>query len=100
MKVNQVITKIVIRIFFILLFAAMVPFFMGDQTKFQHIYLIFQHKWEMVFPAIIILSFIALLITCAVKKYKEPELNWLLIVNTIVLTAYGIAVFIKVSRMM
>ena len=99
MKVSKFVTKIVIRIFFILLFVALVPFFEGDQNKIQHIYLTFHHSWEMIFPAILIISFTCLLIYCAVKKYTEPEMNWLLVVNTIVLLAYGIAIFVRVRQM-
>jgi len=99
MKVSKFVTKIFVRIFFILLFAALVPYFTGDQAKYQHIYLAFHHTWEMIFPAVIILSFVFLLVTCTVKRYKEPELNWLLVVNTVVLTAYGIAIFIRVAHM-
>jgi hypothetical protein len=99
MKVSKLVTKIVVRIFFILAFVAMIPFLQGDQTKYQHIYFIFKHKWEMIFPIVLILGFISLLITCAVKKYEEPDLNWLLVLNTVILLAYGIAVFIRVAHM-
>jgi len=99
MKVNQVITKTVVRIFFILLLAALVPFITGDQSTFQHVYLSFHHWWELIFPAVIILSFFILLVACAVRKYKAPELNWLLVVNTVVLTAYGVAIFIRIAHM-
>jgi len=99
MKVSKVVTKIVIRVFFILLLAAAFLFLQGDQSKYQHIYFAFGHKWEMIFPAIIILSFLFLFVICAQKKYNEPEMNWLLVLNTLVLTAYGIAIFIRVSHM-
>src|SRR5665213_3808691 len=98
MKVSPIITKIVLRVFFVLLFFALVPFFVGDQRRLQHTYFSFHHWWELIFPAIIIISFIALLITCAVKRYKQPDLNWLLVVNTVVLAAYGIAIFIRIIR--
>ena len=98
MKISPFVTKIVIRVFFVLLFFALVPFFVGDQTRLQHVYLSFRHWWELIFPAIIILSFIGLLITCATKRYKVPELNWLLVVNMIVLLAYGIAIFIRIAQ--
>jgi hypothetical protein len=100
MKVNRLITKIVVRVFFILVFFAMVPLLSGDQTKLQHIYFIFRHKWEMVFPLILLAGFITLVITCAIKKFDEPELNWLLVLNTVILTIYGIAIFIRISHMM
>jgi hypothetical protein len=100
MKVNRIVTKIVIRLFFLLLLIALVPpFLQGDQTKLQHIYLSFQHKWEMIFPAILILAFVSLLIICARKQYKEPDLNWLLVLNTMILMAYGIAIYIRVYNM-
>jgi hypothetical protein len=99
MKVSRIAAKIVVRLFFILLLVALVPYFMGDHAKLQHIYLTFHHKWEMIFPAILVLAFIALLIICTVKKYSEEDVNWLLVVNTIVLTAYGIAVYIRIYHM-
>jgi len=99
MKMSKSATKIVIRVFFVLLFFALVPFFYGDQNKLQHIYFAFPQKWQMIFPLIIITSFLFLLVTCAIKKFKELELNWLLVVNTIVLTAYGVAIFIKISHL-
>ena len=99
MKVSRVVTKIFVRLFFILLLVAVVPYFMGGQAKLQHIYLTFHHKWEMIFPAILVLAFIILLIRCTLKKYSEEDLNWLLVVNTIVLMAYGIAVYIRIYHM-
>lgn len=101
MKVNRIVTKIVVRLFFLLLLIALVPpFLLGDQTKLQHIYLSFRHKWEMIFPAILILGFVSLLIICAVKKYKEQDLNWLLVLNTVILMAYGVAIYIRIYHMM
>lgn len=99
MKVNQLVTKIIIRAFFILLVAALVPFLQGDQSKLQHIYLSFHHWWQLIFPVLLIASFITLLITCMVKKYKEQELNWLLVLNTFVLMIYIVAIFIRVWKM-
>ena len=98
MKVSQFVTKIVIRVFFILLFVAMIPVFQGDNTKLQHFYFTFHNKWEMIFPGILILAFVILLTTCAIKRYKETDLNWLLVLNTVILTAYGIAIFIRISH--
>jgi hypothetical protein len=101
MKVNRLVTKIVIRLFFLLLLIALVPpFLQGDQSKLQHIYLSFHYKWQMLFPAILILGFFSLLIICTVKKYKEQDLNWLLVLNTVILMAYGVAIYIRIYHMM
>jgi len=100
MKTNQIVTKIVLRAFFILLLVALVPpFLMGDKSKLQHIYLSFHHTWDMIFPGILILGFFSLLIICALKKFKETDLNWLLVLNTVILTIYGIAIYIRILHM-
>jgi hypothetical protein len=99
MRVSKFVTKIVLRIFIILLVAAAVPLFQGDQSKWQHIYLTFHYSWQLIFPVIIVISFLFLLIACGRKKFNEPEMNWLLVVNTVVLLAYVIAIFIKVMHM-
>jgi hypothetical protein len=100
MKVNRIVTKTVVRLFFLLLAIALIPpFVQGDQSKLKHIYLAFHHTWEMIFPAILILGFITLLIICVVKKYKEPDLNWLLVLNTVILIVYGVAIFVRISHL-
>ena len=100
MKTSRIVTKIVVRLFFLLLLIALVPpFLMGGQNNLERIYLTFHHKWEMIFPAILILAFMSLLIICAVKKFKETDLNWLLVLNTVILTIYGIAIYIRVLHM-
>ena len=101
MKTSRVVTKVVVRLFFLLLLLALVPpFLMGDQSKLKNIYLSFHHPWEMIFPGILILGFISLLIICAVKKFQETDLNWLLVLNTVILTIYGIAIYIRIYHMM
>ena len=99
MKVSKVITKAIVRVFFILLLVAIFPFIHGDQSKYKNIYFSYHHPWQIVFPAIVIISFIVFFIKCAIKRYEDVELNWLLVVNTIILIAYGLAVFIKVSAL-
>ena len=99
MRASRLVTKIVVRAFFILLLVALVPVWYGDHNKLQNIYLTFRHPWEIAFPAILIVSFIFLLATCAIKRYAEPELNWLLVLNTCILLVYGIAIVIRISHM-
>jgi hypothetical protein len=96
MKTSQIAAKIVVRAFFILLLAAMIPYFQGGNAKLQNFNFVIVHKWTLIFPALLIGGFIGLLITCTIKKYRVADLNWLLVVNTLVLIAYVIAVFIRV----
>jgi hypothetical protein len=100
MKASRLVTKIVVRVFFVLVFFALVPVFMGDQQKFKDVNLTFRHKWETVFPLILITCFIGLLLTAAYRKFNDLEINWLLVLNTIILTVYGAALFYKVAHMM
>ena len=98
MKASQIAAKAAVRIFLILLLVSTIPFLEGDNAKLQNFNFIIRQPWTLIFPALLISGFIGLLITCTIKKYKVTDLNWLLVVNTIVLTAYGIAVFIKVYQ--
>ena len=97
MKTSQIAAKVVVRAFVILLIAALIPYFSGN-TKLQHFNFVIRHAWTLVFPAILIGGFIGLLITCTIKKYKVIELNWMLVVNTLVLIAYGAAVVIRIYQ--
>ena len=99
MKVSRIAVKIATRLFLILLVMGLLPALQGDQSKLQHVYLTFHHKWEMVFPAVLILGFIGLLVYCIIKKYQEPDMNWLLVLNTVILIVYGIAIYIRVYHM-
>jgi len=96
MKTSQIAAKVVVRIFFILLLATLIPYFAGNNTKLQHFNFVVYHPWTLIFPALLIGGFIGLFIACTIKKYKVIDLNWLLVVNTLVLIAYGVAVFIRI----
>lgn len=98
MKTSQIAAKAVVRIFFILLLASLIPYYAGNNQKLQHFNFVIAHTWTLIFPALLIAGFIGLLITCTVKKYKVVDLNWLLVVNTVVLIVYGIAIFMRVYQ--
>ncbi|SDS17907.1 hypothetical protein SAMN05216490_0682 [Mucilaginibacter mallensis] len=98
MKTSQIVAKVVVRLFFFLLLIATVPFIAGNNAKLQNFNFVIRQKWTLVFPAILLGGFIGLLVLCTIKKYKEIDLNWLLVVNTLVLMAYGLAIFIKVYQ--
>lgn len=96
LKVSQIAAKVIVRLFFILLLVSLVPFMEGDNHKLQNLYFTTTHKWIFVFPIILIGSFITLLVTCTIKKYKEMDLNWLLVLNTAILLAYGATLYIRI----
>jgi Na+-driven multidrug efflux pump len=96
MKASQIAAKVIVRLFFILLLIAVVPFMQGDDHKLQNLYFTTTHKWIFIFPCILILGFISLLVICTIKKYRELDLNLLLILNTLILLAYGVTLYIRV----
>lgn len=98
MKTSQIAAKIVVRLFLILLVAATVPYFVSSNDKLKHFDFVFYDKWTLIFPALLIGGFVGLLITCTIKKYKVIDLNWLLVVNTLVLLAYFLTIALVVYR--
>jgi hypothetical protein len=96
MKTSQIAAKIVTRLFLIFLCIALIPFLQGDNTRLSQLYLIVPNKWTLVFPVLLMLGFITLFVLVSIKKYKAVDLNWLLVLNTVVLLIYGIALFIRI----
>lgn len=96
LKVSQIAAKVITRLFFILLLVALVPFMQGDNHKLHNLYFTTEHKWLFAFPIVLVLGFIALLVICTIKKYKELDLNFLLILNTLILLAYFAMLYIRV----
>ena len=99
MKISQIAAKLVVRIFFIMLLIALIPFLQGDNSKLQHIYLMPKNLWTLAFPILLIIGFVVLLVTCALKKYSKQDLNWLLVVNTVVLIAYAATIYIRIYQL-
>jgi hypothetical protein len=99
MKTSQIAAKIATRLFLILLLLAMIPFLQGDTSKLQHLYLTPKHIWTLAFPILLILGFIALLIICSLKKFAKTDLNWLLVLNTVVLIAYAVTLYIRIYQL-
>ncbi|GGH15757.1 hypothetical protein [Mucilaginibacter phyllosphaerae] len=99
MKTSQIAAKIVTRLFFFLLLIALIPFLQGDTAKLQHLYLTPIHVWTLAFPILLILGFIALLVICSIKKFSKTDLNWLLVLNTLVLMAYAVTLYIRIYQL-
>lgn len=100
MKTSQIAAKIVTRLFFLLLLIAIIPFLQGDTSKLQHVYLSPKQWWTLAFPVLLILGFVALLIICSIKKFSKADLNWLLVLNTVMLMAYGITIYISIYKLL
>lgn len=53
----------------------------------------------LVFPGLLLAGFIGLFIYCAIKKYSMPDMNWLLVVNTVVLMVYCATLYSKIYEL-
>jgi quinol-cytochrome oxidoreductase complex cytochrome b subunit len=98
MKISQIAAKAVVRVFLLLLLISTIPFLEGNNSKLQNFQFVVHQKWTLVFPSILIVGFVTLLVLCTIKKYKEVDLNWLLVVNTLVLLAYFLTIALTIYR--
>ena len=96
MKTTKIIAKMLVRLVMILLLAAGVGV-MQSEDKLKQLGYINLYQWRMIFPVLLMGGFIGLLIAAAVKKYNNPDLNLLLIVNTVMLIIYGMAIFFRIA---
>jgi hypothetical protein len=99
MKTSGIVAKAISRLFLLLLVLAIVPLFQADTSKLQHLYIVTSSKWLFIFPIVLIGGFVYFLIRCTINKYKEPDSNWLLILNTLILMAYCATIFVRVYQL-
>lgn len=96
MKTSQIVAKAVTRLFLLLLLLASIPLFQADNDKLQHIYFAGNNKWTLLFPGLLLAGFIGLFIYCTIKKYSVPDLNWVLVINTLVLLIYCATLYVRI----
>ncbi len=99
MKTSSIIAKTVSRLFLLFILLTIIFLFQGDSSKLQHLYIVTKSRWLFVFPVILIGGFVFFFIRCTIKKYTEPDSNWLLIINTLVLMAYCATLFIRIYEL-
>lgn len=104
MKTSQIVVKIVLRVFFLLLCFGLASYFFsfGAFTKgnSQDATFSIRHSWTLIYPGLLAAGFIALLVIALRNKYSKPDLNWLLVLNTIILMAYCITLYIKMYEVL
>jgi cation transport ATPase len=97
MKTSKFLAKFMVRLVFILLLVAGFAI-VQNSGKLQQLGSINLYQWRLIFPVILIGGFMGLSIATALKKYNQPDLNFLLIVNSVMLIIYGMAIFFQISR--
>jgi hypothetical protein len=99
MKTSGIVAKSVSRLFLLFVLLAGVFLFRGDTSKLQHLYIVTQSRWLFFFPILLITSFVYFFIRCTIRKYTEPDSNWLLVINTLVLMTYCVTLFARVYEL-
>ena len=99
MKSSGIIAKSVSRLFLLFVLLAGVFLFRGDTGKLEHLYIVTKSPWLFFFPILLIGGFVYFFTRCTIKKYTEPDSNWLLVINTIVLMTYCVTLFAKVYEL-
>src|SRR4051812_15026459 len=95
-KMNSgLMAKLLVRVFFLLIVLALVAA-IKYEDKLKGLGSIRLDQWRLVFPLLLIIGFIVLLVLAALKKYRQTDLNWLLIVNTVMLMINGLAIFMRI----
>ena len=96
MKTSQIAAKAVTRIFFVLMLLGAFTLYQ-DGNKLSHLYFIGNNKWTLIFPALLLMGFATLFITCVKQKYTKSDWNWLLVLNTIVLLIYCATLYTRIT---
>jgi cytochrome bd-type quinol oxidase subunit 2 len=99
MKTSSIVAKSVSRLFLLFVLLAGIFLFQGDSSKLQHLYIVTKSKWLFFFPILLICGFVYFFIRCTIKKYSEPDSNWLLVVNTLVLMIYCVTLFVRIYEL-
>jgi hypothetical protein len=99
METSGIVAKAVSRLFLLLLVLAIVPLFQVNGNKLKHLYIVTSNKWLLIFPVILVGGFVYFLIRCTINKYREPDSNWLLVLNALILMAYCATIFVRVYQL-
>lgn len=101
-KISRIAAKAVVRVLLFLILMAFVPFFTnnGWQKRLDKVYIVMPNKWVLVYPAIVVIGFISIFIVAVRQKFSKADVNWLLVVSTLVLIACGVTFAIRLSHLL
>lgn len=99
-KISKIAAKTALRIFVIILAMGLLPLIAGRgeswEAKMVTGHLVFPSKWTLVYPAILFIGFLSLAIICIKNKYRQTDINWLLVLNSVILIAYLVILYTRI----
>lgn len=103
-KISRTAAKTAVRIFIIILFMGILPFISGQdqpwEAKLANAHLVIPNKWTLVFPAILFVGFLILTILCMKNKYRQTDINWLLVLNAVILITYLVMLYSRIFKVL
>jgi sterol desaturase/sphingolipid hydroxylase (fatty acid hydroxylase superfamily) len=103
-KISKTAAKTAIRIFIIILFMGILPLVSGQNQPWDQrladAHLVITNKWTLVFPAVLFLGFLSLTILCMKNKYSQPDVNWLLVLNAVILITYLVMLYSRIYKVL
>lgn len=100
-RISRLAARTAVKAFIIILLFGLLPFITGQQSwdeRLEKAHFIIPNKWTLIFPALLFAGFLVLLVTCLKNKYREPDFNWLLVLNIVILLAYLVLVYIRLYK--
>ena len=95
--ISQIAAKASARLFMLLLALAIVPLWLDPEItqRLETTYLYIPNKWFLLFPALLLIGFLVLYMYAASKKFKHPDFNWLLTLNSAILIIYLVLLYTR-----
>jgi hypothetical protein len=103
-KISKTAAKTAVRMFVIILFMGVLPLVAGNDQgwneRIANAHLVITNKWTLVFPAILLIGFLWLAILCKKNKYLQTDINWLLVLNAIILITYLVMLYSRIYKVL
>lgn len=103
-KISKTAAKTAVRIFVIVLFMGVLPLVAGNDQgwneRIANAHLVIVNKWTLVFPAVLLIGFLWLAILCKKNKYQQTDVNWLLVLNTVILITYLVMLYSRIYKVL
>jgi hypothetical protein len=103
-KISRIAAKTAIRVFIIILFFGLLPLISGQgqpwDQRLANAHLVVTNKWMLAFPALLFAGFLTLTILCLKNKYRLTDINWLLVLNAIILVAYLVMLYSRIYKVL
>lgn len=96
--VSKVVARTVIKLTMIILATPIVLYFTHKEAMAQTI--TFPHPWAIIFPILLLLSFVILLFVVLRDKYNKTDANWLLALSGVMLSIYLIMLYSRISSIL